>query len=149
MQRHTKPILQVIALATAILVSWRHGRYGKIQQNIQNFLFGAYQNSKLQPSDKYISTHHILGWNFKSCYKVNPKWQRVLLFFSLPHKRKPDGGKESCADSCVPRRANRQCMEHVSDSRIIWNMQVLTRMVHLLYAYQKRGCMTGYALIRA
>ena len=70
----------------------------KYNQMSQNFLFSSYHYTKLQPSDKNILAH-TFGWNFKSCYEVNPKWQRVLFFFSIPRctKRKPGSGAKSCA----------------------------------------------------
>ena len=52
-----KPILQVIALATAMLVSTPHSFVWETQQNIQECFLRLHHNAKLQPSDKNTNTH--------------------------------------------------------------------------------------------
>ena len=70
----------------------------------QNFSFSSYQNTKLQVSDKNISTHTWV--KFKSCYEVNQIACFVVFLHTLLYKRKPNGIAKSCAYRCVSRRAN-------------------------------------------
>ena len=107
MWRHIKQILQVILLATAMLVSSHHGPdIEKYNQISQNFLFTSYHNTKLQLSDKNISTHiqvkfKILLWSES---KVIAYF--VVFLNTALYKRKPRSGAKSYACKCLPRRAN-------------------------------------------
>ena len=61
---HFKQILQVIILATAMLVSCSSPQagIGKYNKMPQIFLVSSYHNTKLQPSDKNISAQpHTLS----------------------------------------------------------------------------------------
>ena len=64
MWRQMKPILQVIVLATAMLVSTIHSFVWKTQQNVQERFCRLYYNTKLQPSNKNINTHFSETWHF-------------------------------------------------------------------------------------
>ena len=57
MWRHIKPIMQVITLATAVLVSFHTVWYWKTQQNVPELFIKFIPHTKLQLSDKNISTH--------------------------------------------------------------------------------------------
>ena len=76
------------------------------------FLLILYYNTKLQLSEKNISTHththtHLVKILNRSV-KVNQKFKRVLLVFTIPRYTKGDqtAGAMSCAYRCVLRRAN-------------------------------------------
>ena len=91
---------------------------GKHNKMSPYFLFNSYHNTKLKQSDKNISTH-TLGGNFKSFCEVNRKFQRFLLFSSIPHHTKGNQAAgqnhlrigayrvvQTLAYRCVSRRAN-------------------------------------------
>ena len=75
------------------LSAWR-GIIRKHKKMPQNFLFSSYHNTKLQLSDKNISTHA----HSHEIFILNPTKQRGLLFFSIPRntKRKPRSGEKLC-----------------------------------------------------
>ena len=57
MWRHIEQILQVIVLATTMLVSFLHSLVRKRDKMSQNFSLSSYHNAKLQQSYKNISSH--------------------------------------------------------------------------------------------
>ena len=94
MWRHIKPILQVIILTTAMLVSFSHGWYWKTQQNAPELFiwFILYQTTTVWQE---LLTH-ILWWNLKSCYELknkNPACFVVFLHIAL-YKKKPRMGQK-------------------------------------------------------
>ena len=91
-------------LHVGFLFTW--SGIGKYKKMSRCFLFSSYHYTKLQLSDKNISTRTrveilILLWS-------KSKFKRFWLFFSIPRhtKRKPSGGAKSCAYGCVSRRSN-------------------------------------------
>ena len=81
---------------------------GKYNQMFQNFYLVHISIPSYDRKTRILA--HTLGWNLESCCEVNPKYQRVLSFFSIPiyTKRKRGSGAKSCANRCgrVPRREN-------------------------------------------
>ena len=103
---HIKPILQVIILATAMLVSSLQGAV--LENTTKSVTF--YLVHTTIPNYNWVTRilANTLGGNFNSFYEVNQKFKRFLLFFSIPRhtKRKPSGGAKSSAYGCVPPHAN-------------------------------------------
>ena len=59
----------------------------------------AYHDTKLQPSDKNISTHTRL--NFKSSHEVNLKFKHFCCFLRIVlYKRKPSYVAKLCVSVC-------------------------------------------------
>ena len=73
MWRHMKPILQIMALATVILVFTPHSFVSETKENVQELFYSDYyHNTKLQRSDRNDNTQtwvkfEILLWS---------KWER-------------------------------------------------------------------------
>ena len=68
MWRHIKPS-HVCDRHVRFLITWNGiGKYNKM---FRYFLFSSYHNTKLQLSDKNISTHARVI--LKICYELNPK----------------------------------------------------------------------------
>ena len=89
------------------------GKYNKISSY---FLFSPYHNTKLQLSDKNISTYTL--WKF--WFSLWSRWKFwfllwskiqvqacvVVFLYTAPYNRKPSGGAKSWPCGCVPRLAN-------------------------------------------
>ena len=79
MWRHIKPNLQVIILATAMLIS---SLYGTILEDTTKFpvpfYFSSYHNTKLQLSDNNISTHTL-------CLHPHSGGRHYVSYLALRH----------------------------------------------------------------
>ena len=92
MWRHIKPILQVIALATAMLVSSLHGA---VLENRTKCPVTFYLLHTIIPNYNWVTRvlAHTLSCSFNSFYEVNQKLKRFLLFFSIrPIEKGNQGG---------------------------------------------------------
>ena len=80
MWRHIKPNLQVIILATAMLVSFLHSA---ALENTTKCPRTYYLVHATIPNYNWVTRiiPHTLGWNFKSCYEVSPKETCAFLCF--------------------------------------------------------------------
>ena len=78
MWRHIKPILQVIVLATTMLVSSLHRA---VLENTTKCPVLNLVHTTI-PVTRILA--HTLDWNFGSFYEVNQKFKHFLLFFSIP-----------------------------------------------------------------
>ena len=85
MCRHIKPILQVIILATAMLVSSSHFTVLETQQMFRYFLSSSYHWTKLQLSGKNISTPTLLKFQFLPWGKSKVQTFFFFLFLFSPY----------------------------------------------------------------
>ena len=84
MWRHIKPILQVIILATAMLVSFLNGAVLENTTKCPRTFYLDLVHTKWQLSHNLnIST---LGWNLNSFHKVNQEFKHFVVFSILPCK---------------------------------------------------------------
>ena len=68
------------------------GKYNKMSRY---FVFSSYHNTKLQQSDKNISTH-TLSWNFDFSYEVNQMFKHFLLFFCCATQKGNQAEEQNC-----------------------------------------------------
>ena len=107
MWRHIKPILHVIPLATAMLVSFCIARYiRKYNKMSPYFLSSSYHNTKLRASNKNIKTLTRLKFQILLWTKSEVTADFVVFLHTLQYKKETRSETKSCAYRCVPRRAN-------------------------------------------
>ena len=66
---------------------------GKHKRMCYKFIFLSSSYHNIIPTYNWVTRIYTFDWNFKSFYKVNQKYQRVLFRYTAPYKKETKAGR--------------------------------------------------------